>query len=95
MVLLVTRSFSEDDWACGFTVTQAQRSMTADLAERVLVLFFEDPSELPAMPALQMLLRMVPEKNVLYIRPGTPADHPIWGVLARNILDDHQPLGRG
>lgn len=92
VVLLVTQAFSQDDWACGFAVTQAQRSISANMPDRVIVLFFEDPSRLPAMPPLQMLLRMVPEKNILYVRPGTPQDHDVWKILADMILDE--PLNR-
>ncbi|XP_076441085.1 toll-like receptor 4 [Babylonia areolata] len=96
VLVLVTRAFSEgDDWACSFAVAQAQRSINANMPDRVIVIFFEDPARLQAMPALAKLLRMVPEGNVMYIRYGTPADHPVWRDLADLILrEPHEAKNR-
>ncbi|KAK7095463.1 toll-like receptor 3 isoform X1 [Littorina saxatilis] len=82
VVLLVTRDFSQDEWACGFTVQQAQRSITDTMPDRVIVVFFEEPRVLPAMPSLRLLLRMVPERNILHVHRDTPPQHPVWKTLA-------------
>ena len=81
-MLLVTLDFSQDEWACGFTVQQAQRSITETRPDRVIVVFLEDPTVLPAMPSMEMLLRMVPERNVLHVHRDTPARDPVWKTLA-------------
>ncbi|KAK7097190.1 toll-like receptor 3 [Littorina saxatilis] len=75
VLLLVTREFSKDEWACGFTVQQAQRSITDTMPDRVIVVFLEEPRVLPAMPSLQLLLRMVPESNILHVHGDTPPQH--------------------
>nr|KAG5709965.1 hypothetical protein BaRGS_030007 [Batillaria attramentaria] len=87
VVLLVTRAFATDEWLCGFTVQQAQRSIMDTMPDRVLVVFMEDPARLPPMASLERLLRMVPEKNVVHMRRDTPQDYPVWDRLARDILD--------
>nr|KAG5695624.1 hypothetical protein BaRGS_032264 [Batillaria attramentaria] len=38
-----------DEWLCGFTVQQAQRSITDTMPDRVIVVFMEDPARLPPM----------------------------------------------
>ena len=86
VLLLVTRAFAEDEWLCGFTVQQAQRSITDTLPDRVLVLFVGHPRHLPPMPSLHKLLRMVPERNVLHVRRDVTARDPVWNRLARDIL---------
>ncbi|KAK7501699.1 hypothetical protein BaRGS_00007130 [Batillaria attramentaria] len=87
VVLLVTRAFATDEWLCGFTVQQAQRSIMDTMPDRVLVVFMEDPARLPPMASLERLLRMVPEKNMVHVRRDTPVDDPVWDRLARDILD--------
>nr|KAG5699449.1 hypothetical protein BaRGS_016295 [Batillaria attramentaria] len=57
VLLLVTRHFATDEWACGFTVQQAQRSITDTMPDRVIVVFMEDPARLPPMASLERLLR--------------------------------------
>ncbi|KAK7497244.1 hypothetical protein BaRGS_00011538, partial [Batillaria attramentaria] len=63
VLLLVTPNFGRDEWLCGFTVHQAQRSITDTMPDRVIVVFMEDPAHLPPMVSLERLLRMVPERN--------------------------------
>ncbi|KAK7111543.1 hypothetical protein V1264_011154 [Littorina saxatilis] len=89
VVLLVTRDFSQDEWACGFTVQQAQRSITDTMPDRVIVVFLEEPRVLPAMPSLQLLLRMVPERNILHVHRDTPPQHQVWKTLADLITTEH------
>ena len=84
----MTRAFAEDEWLCGFTVQQAQRSITDTLPDRVLVLFLDDPCHLPPMASLDKLLRMVPERNVLHVQRGVTPGDPVWERLARDILGD-------
>nr|KAG5712293.1 hypothetical protein BaRGS_023872 [Batillaria attramentaria] len=88
VLLLVTRDFATDEWACGFTVQQAQRSITDTMPDRVIVVFMEDPARLPPMASLERLLRMVPESNVLHVKKETPPGHPVWDRLAELILFD-------
>ncbi|XP_070185531.1 insulin-like growth factor-binding protein complex acid labile subunit isoform X1 [Littorina saxatilis] len=89
VVLLVTRDFSQDEWACGFTVQQAQRSITDTMPDRVIIVFLEEPRVLPAMPSLQLLLRMVPERNILHVHRDTPPQHQVWKTLADLITTEH------
>ncbi|KAK7111540.1 hypothetical protein V1264_011151 [Littorina saxatilis] len=89
VVLLVTRDFSKDEWACGFTVQQAQRSITDTMPDRVIVVFLDEPRDLPAMPSLQLLLRMVPERNILHVHRDTPPQHQVWKTLADLITIEH------
>nr|KAG5689581.1 hypothetical protein BaRGS_021102 [Batillaria attramentaria] len=58
VLLLVTRDFAMDEWLSGFTVIQAQRSITDTMPDRVIVVFMEDPARLPPMASLERLLRM-------------------------------------
>nr|KAG5695320.1 hypothetical protein BaRGS_006544 [Batillaria attramentaria] len=85
VMLLVTRDFARDEWACGFTVQQAQRSITDTMPDRVIVVFMEDPARLPPMASLERLLRMVPERNVMYVHKDTPPHDPQWDRLAMAI----------
>ncbi|KAK7481397.1 hypothetical protein BaRGS_00027353 [Batillaria attramentaria] len=85
VLLLVTRAFAMDEWLCGFTVQQAQRSITDTMPDRVIVVFMEDPARLPPMASLERLLRMVPERNVMYVHKDTPPHDPQWDRLARFI----------
>ncbi|KAK7111536.1 hypothetical protein V1264_011147 [Littorina saxatilis] len=89
VVLLVTRDFSQDEWACGFTVQQAQRSITDTMPDRVIIVFLDEPRVLPAMPSLQLLLRMVPERNILHVHRDTPPQHQVWKTLADLITIEH------
>nr|KAG5695318.1 hypothetical protein BaRGS_006542 [Batillaria attramentaria] len=89
VLLLVTRDFAMDEWACGFTVQQAQRSITDTMPDRVIVVFMEDPARLPPMTSLERLLRMVPERNVMYVHRDTPPHDPQWDRLARAILGEN------
>ncbi|KAK7481395.1 hypothetical protein BaRGS_00027365 [Batillaria attramentaria] len=89
VLLLVTRDFAMDEWACGFTVQQAQRSITDTMPDRVIVVFMEDPARLPPMASLERLLRMVPERNVMYVHRDTPPHDPQWDRLARAILGEN------
>ncbi|XP_070205922.1 toll-like receptor 4 [Littorina saxatilis] len=86
VLLLVPRAFAEDDWSCGFTVQQAQRSITDTLPDRVLVLFMDDPSTLPPMASLELLMRNYPERNVFHVHRDTPVEDPVWQRLAEAIL---------
>ncbi|KAK7110920.1 hypothetical protein V1264_014715 [Littorina saxatilis] len=88
VLLLVTRELSRDEWACGFTVQQAQRSITDTMPDRVIVVFLEEPRVLPAMPSLQLLLRMVPESNILHVHRDTPPRHHVWKTLAHLITKE-------
>nr|KAG5712276.1 hypothetical protein BaRGS_023855 [Batillaria attramentaria] len=90
VLLFVTRAFAMDDWACGFTVQQAQRSITDTMPDRVIVIFMEDPARLPPMASLERLLRMVPESNVLHVKKETPPGHPVWDRVAEHILGKMQ-----
>ncbi|KAK7481408.1 hypothetical protein BaRGS_00027364 [Batillaria attramentaria] len=85
VMLLVTRDFARDEWACGFTVQQAQRSITDTMPDRVIVVLMEDPARLPPMASLERLLRMVPERNVMYVHKDTPPHDPQWDRLAMAI----------
>ncbi|XP_076445079.1 toll-like receptor 4 [Babylonia areolata] len=87
VVLLVTPAFAEDDWSCGFTVHQAQRSITDTLPNRVLVVFMEDPRRLPPMASLERMLRHYPECNVFHVPRHAPVHHPVWDRLARAIVE--------
>ncbi|KAK7481411.1 hypothetical protein BaRGS_00027367 [Batillaria attramentaria] len=89
VLLLVTRDFAMDEWACGFTVQQAQRSITDTMPDRVIVVFMEDPARLPPMASLERLLRMVPERNVMHVHRDTPPHDPQWDRLARAILGEN------
>ena len=86
MLLLVTRAFAMDEWLCGFTVQQAQRSITDTMPDRVIVVLMEDPARLPPMASLEGLLRMVPERNVLHVHRDTPLDDPVWDRLTQAIV---------
>ncbi|KAL8560196.1 hypothetical protein ACOMHN_021690 [Nucella lapillus] len=86
VMLLVTQSFAQDDWSCGFTVHQAQRSITDTLPNRVLVVFLEDPRHLPPMASLERLLRHYPEPNVFHVPRETPVNSPVWEQLAQAVL---------
>ncbi|KAK7481749.1 hypothetical protein BaRGS_00026997 [Batillaria attramentaria] len=86
VLLLVTRDFAQDEWLCGFTVQQAQRSITDTMPDRVIVVFMEDPARLPPMASLERLLRMVPERNVLHVHRDTPPHHPAWDRVAEAII---------
>nr|KAG5695319.1 hypothetical protein BaRGS_006543 [Batillaria attramentaria] len=88
VLLLVTRDFAMDEWACGFTVQQAQRSITDTMPDRVIVVFMEGPARLPPMASLERLLRMVPERNVMYVHKDTPPHDPQWNRLATVITGD-------
>ncbi|KAK7481396.1 hypothetical protein BaRGS_00027352 [Batillaria attramentaria] len=88
VLLLVTRDFAMDEWACGFTVQQAQRSITDTMPDRVIVVFMEGPARLPPMASLERLLRMVPERNVMYVHRDTPPHDPQWDRLATVITGD-------
>ena len=85
-LLLVTSDFCQDEWACGFSVKQALRHINDDTPDRVIVLFLERARVLRAMPSLQMVLRVVPERNVFHVHPDTPAQHPAWEALAETII---------
>ncbi|KAK7481393.1 hypothetical protein BaRGS_00027349 [Batillaria attramentaria] len=85
VMLLVTRDFARDEWACGFTVQQAQRSITDTMPDRVIVVFMDDPARLPPMASLERLLRMVPERNVMYVHKDTSPHDPQWDRLAMAI----------
>ena len=89
-MLLVTLDFCQDEWACGFTVQQAQRSISDTMPDRVIVVFLEEPMVLPATPSLEMLLRMVPERNVLHVHRNTPAEDPVWRTLADLITGESE-----
>nr|KAG5701788.1 hypothetical protein BaRGS_000778 [Batillaria attramentaria] len=89
VLLLVTPAFARDEWACGFTVQQAQRSITDTMPDRVIVVFMEDPTRLPPMASLERLLRMVPERNVLHVHRDTPLDDPVWDKLAEAIIGNN------
>ena len=82
MVLLVTADFSQDEWACGFTVQQAQRGITDALPDRVIVVFLDPVRHVPALASLRALLRMVPETHVLEVPKDAPPEHPAWEALA-------------
>nr|KAG5704423.1 hypothetical protein BaRGS_024278 [Batillaria attramentaria] len=90
VLLLVTRAFGMDEWLCGFTVQQAQRSITDTMPDRVIVVFMEDPARLPPMASLERLLRMVPERNVLHVHRDTPTSVRIRPdrTCALSILSD-------
>ena len=88
----MTRAFAVDEWLCGFTVHQAQRSITDTLPDRVLVLFLDDPRHLPPMASLEKLLRMVPERNVLHVLEDVTPRNPVWDRLARAILGDQHGM---
>ncbi|KAK7473689.1 hypothetical protein BaRGS_00035086 [Batillaria attramentaria] len=85
VLLLVTRDFAMDEWLSGFTVIQAQRSITDTMPDRVIVVFMEDPARLPPMASLERLLRMVPERNVLHVHRDTPPHRAVWGTVAELI----------
>ena len=85
-LLLVTRDFCRDEWACGFSVKQALRHINDDTPDMVIVLFLERARVLRAMPSLHMLLRMVPETNVFHVHPDMPAQHPVWKALAEAVV---------
>ncbi|XP_076445731.1 LOW QUALITY PROTEIN: uncharacterized protein LOC143283401 [Babylonia areolata] len=87
VMLLVTPAFAEDDWSSGFTVHQAQRSITDTLPDRVLVVFMEDPRRLPLMVSLERTLRHYPERNVFHVPRHAPVHHPVWDRLARAIVE--------
>ncbi|KAK7473690.1 hypothetical protein BaRGS_00035087 [Batillaria attramentaria] len=91
VLLLVTHDFAMDEWLCGFTVQQAQRSITDTMPDRVIVVFLEDPARLPPMASLERLLRMVPERNVLHVHRDTPPHHAVWDSLAEHVLGENHP----
>ena len=82
ILLLVTADFSRDEWACGFTVQQAQRGITDALPDRVIVVFLDPVRHVPALASLRALLRMVPEAHVLHVPRDAPLGHPAWETLA-------------
>ena len=84
----MTRDFCLDEWACGFTVQQAQRSLSDVMPDRVIVVFLERIRDLPALDSLRALLRMVPETHVLHVHRDTPPDHPAWDALADLITQE-------
>ena len=88
VLLLVTPSFAACDWTCGFTVQQAQRNITDTLPDRVLVVFLEEPRNLPPMASLELLLRNYPEKNVFHVPRNAPTHHSAWERLAKAILGE-------
>ncbi|XP_076439543.1 uncharacterized protein LOC143279391 [Babylonia areolata] len=90
IVLLVTQDFSRDEWACGFTVQQATRCITAMTPERVIVVFLENPDTLEPMPSLQLLLPLVPHHHIFHVHPMAPAHHPAWRALAEAIVGEER-----
>ncbi|XP_076461809.1 toll-like receptor 4 [Babylonia areolata] len=87
-VLLVTEDFSKDDWASGYAVRQALRSITGLTPRRVIVLLLEDPRRLRPMPDLQRLLPHVPPHHVIRVHPLDASHHPAWRALADAIIGE-------
>ncbi|KAK7102541.1 toll-like receptor 3 [Littorina saxatilis] len=84
VVLLVTQTFLQDDWS-GYSVLQAQGSISDTLPDRVLVLMVgplqawtaREPSHL----SLRTLLRMIPESCVYHVPGAVTSRHNIWATL--------------
>ena len=85
---MVTPAFAACELTCGFTVQQAQYSITDTSPDRVVVVFLEDPHHLPPMASLELLLRNYPEGNVFHVHKDTPPNHPVWARLAKAILGE-------
>ncbi|XP_070193096.1 toll-like receptor 4 [Littorina saxatilis] len=88
VVLLVTQTFLQDDWS-GYSVLQAQGSISDTLPDRVLVLMVgplqpwtaREPSHL----SLRTLLRMIPESCVYHVPGAVTSRHNIWATLGERI----------
>ncbi|KAK7087134.1 hypothetical protein V1264_021223 [Littorina saxatilis] len=91
VVLLVTQTFLQDDWS-GFSVLQAQGSISDTLPDRVLVLMVgplqpwaaREPSHL----SMRTLLRMIPESCVYHVPGAVTSRHNIWVTLGDRIASD-------
>ncbi|KAK7087135.1 hypothetical protein V1264_021224 [Littorina saxatilis] len=91
VVLLVTQTFLQDDWS-GFSVLQAQGSISDTLPDRVLVLMMGPlqpwAARVPSHLSMRTLLRMIPESCVYHV-PGTVTSrHSIWVTLGDRIASD-------
>ncbi|KAK7102540.1 toll-like receptor 3 [Littorina saxatilis] len=91
VVLLVTQTFLQDDWS-GYSVLQAQGSISDTLPDRVLVLMVgplqpwtaREPSHL----SMRTLLRMIPESCVYHVPGAFTPRHNIWTTLGDRIARD-------
>ncbi|XP_070190260.1 toll-like receptor 4 [Littorina saxatilis] len=91
VVLLVTQTFLQDDWS-GYSVLQAQGSISDALPDRVLVLMMGPlqpwiPTE-PSHLSMRTLLRRIPESCVYHVSEAVSAHNSIWATLGDRIARD-------